>query len=220
MAVTEALRDLASCTPECTERVGAMADTQAARGILSHAATALREVGTPTGIRSRGATRSRKTGEAVPAVFRVSVAAPAQPVPMAEVLGVASRSMQPTSIMLRVATCDRAASETGLPADLPVLHLDRTMGRPTVRRAAPDTPADCTGSAATTRKRVLAGEAGVDSTPVVAGMRPRVSEVGEASAVAIRAVAIRAATAGLDITDSGASEAASGQDVTGITDTA
>jgi len=65
----------------------------------------------------------------------------------------------------------------------------------------------------------LAGEAGVDSTPVVAGMRPRASEVAGASAVAIRAVAIRAATAGLDITDSGASEAASGQDVTGITDT-
>ena len=197
MGATEALRDLASCTPECTARVGAMADTRAARGILSPGATALREVGAPSGIRSRGATQWRKTGEGVPAIFRISVADAAQPVPTAEVLGIAIRSMQPTFIMLRVATCDRAASETGLPADLPVLHLDRTMGRPTVRRAARNTPADCTGSAATTRKRVLAGEASVDSTPVVAGMRRRASEVEGASAAAIRA-----ATAGLDITGS------------------
>lgn len=185
-----------------------MADTRAARGILSRAATASREVGAPTGIRSRGATRPRKTGEGVPAVFRVSVAPAAQPAPMPEALGIATRSMPPTSTMLGVATCDRAASKTGLPADLPLLHLDRIMGRPTVRRAARDTPADRTGSAATTRKRVLAGEASVDSTPVVAGMRPRASEVAGASAVAIRAVATRAATAGLDITGSGASEAA------------
>jgi hypothetical protein len=60
--------------------------------------------------------------------------------------------------------------------------------------AARDTHVDCTCSVADTRRRTSAVEAGVDSTPLVAGMRPRASEAAGAPVAATPgAAATRAA---------------------------